>query len=190
MTTHFSPRPVATASALALILAACGGGGGGGGDSVAVSSPPTSGGGGGGIGGSGQSTTSSGTIDGFGSIFVNGVRFDTDDAEVIIDGEVRGEEVLRLGMVVLVSGEVDDDGVNGTAERVLYDNELTGPIARIEINADGNSKLLTILGINVIVECGDGIRRCHLRQPGGQRCGRGIGLHWPRRQPACHPCGA
>lgn len=152
MTTHFSPRPVATASALALILAACGGGGGGGGDSVAVSSPPTSGGGGGGIGGSGQSTTSSGTIDGFGSIFVNGVRFDTDDAEVIIDGEVRGEEVLRLGMVVLVSGEVDDDGVNGTAERVLYDNELTGPIARIEINADGNSKLLTILGINVIVE--------------------------------------
>ncbi|MEQ9464030.1 MAG: DUF5666 domain-containing protein [Haliea sp.] len=150
MKTHFSPRPVATASALALILAACGGGGGGG-DSIAVtSSPPT--GGGGGIGGSGQSNTSSGTIDGFGSIFVNGVRFDTDNAEVVIDGEVRGEDALRLGMVVLVTGEVDDDGANGTAQRVQYDNELTGPISRIEVSADGNSKLLTILGINVIVE--------------------------------------
>ncbi len=149
MKTHFSPRPVATASALALILAACGGGGGG--DSVAVTSPPPTGGGGG-IGGSGQSTTSSGTIDGFGSIFVNGVRFDTDDSEVIIDGEIRSEDDLRLGMVVLVSGEVDDNGVNGTAERVLYDNELKGPISAIVISADGTSKLLTILGINVIVE--------------------------------------
>ncbi|MEQ8803909.1 DUF5666 domain-containing protein [Haliea sp.] len=152
MKTRFSPRPVATASALALILAACGGGGGGGaGDSVAVTSPPPTGGGGG-IGGSGQSTTSSGTIDGFGSIFVNGVRFDTDDAEVIIDGEVRGEDALRLGMVVLVTGEVADDGANGTARTVLYDNELTGPISRIETSADGNSRLLTVLGVNVIVE--------------------------------------
>lgn len=151
MKTYFSPRPIATASALALILAACGGGGGGG-DSVAVTSPPPTGGGGGGIGGSGQSTTSSGTIDGFGSIFVNGVRFDTDDADVIINGEVRGEDALRLGMVVLVSGEVDDDGVTGIAERVLYDNELEGPIAAIQVSPDGNSKLLTILGINVIVE--------------------------------------
>ncbi|MFU8765483.1 MAG: DUF5666 domain-containing protein, partial [Haliea sp.] len=151
MKTHVLPRPIATASALALVLAACGGGGGGG-DSVAVSSPPPTGGGGGGIGGSGQSTTSSGTIDGFGSIFVNGVRFDTDDAEVIVNGEVRGEEALRLGMVVLVSGEVDDDGVTGTAQRVLYDNELKGPISAIQIAPDGNSKLLTVLGVNVIVE--------------------------------------
>ena len=153
MKTHVLPRPIATASALALILAACGGGGGGGGgDSVAVSSPPPTGGGGGGIGGSGQSTTSSGTIDGFGSIFVNGVRFNTDDAEVIVNGEVRGEEALRLGMVVLVSGEVDDDGVTGTAQRVLYDNELKGPISAIQTASDGNSKLLTVLGVNVIVE--------------------------------------
>ncbi len=151
MKTTMLPRPVATASALALVLAACGGGGGGG-DSVAVSSPPPTGSGGGGIGGSGQSTTSSGTIDGFGSIFVNGVRFNTDEAEVIIDGETRGDDDLRLGMVVLVIGDMDDDGVSGTAERVLYDNELTGPISRIEVSPDGNSKLLTILGFNVIVE--------------------------------------
>ncbi|HBX72921.1 MAG TPA: hypothetical protein DEG86_08045, partial [Halieaceae bacterium] len=149
MKSPFVPRPLVTSSALALVLSACGGGGGG--DSlVAVNpSPPT---GGGGIGGSGQSTTSSGTIDGFGSIFVNGVRYETDDAEVIIDGQVLDDDALRLGMVVLVTGQVDDSGVNGNAERVVYDNELKGPISSIEVSADGDAKLLTILGVNVIVE--------------------------------------
>ncbi len=146
----FIPRPLVTSSALALVLSACGGGGGGGDGLVAVNpSPPT---GGGGIGGSGQSTTSSGTIDGFGSIFVNGVRYETDDAEVIIDGQVLDDDALRLGMVVLVTGQVDDSSATGTAERVVYDNELKGPISSIELSADGDAKLLTILGINVIVE--------------------------------------
>ena len=145
----FVPRPLVTSSALALVLSACGGGGGGDLLSAAVSVPPTSGGG---IGGSGSSTTSSGSIDGFGSIFVNGVRFETDDAEVIVNGEVRDDDALRLGMVVLVTGEVDDSGTSGTAERVIYDNELKGPTSGIEVSADGDAKLLTILGINVIVE--------------------------------------
>ncbi|MDP4918587.1 MAG: DUF5666 domain-containing protein, partial [Haliea sp.] len=108
--------------------------------------------GGGGIGGSGQSSTSSGSIDGFGSIFVNGVRFDTDDAEVLIDGELRNDDALRLGMVVVVTGQIDEGNTTGTAQRVIYDNELKGPISSIETAPDGDSKLLTILGINVIVE--------------------------------------
>lgn len=140
---------VVTASALSLVLTACGGGGGGGGDDFAATNPPPTGGG---IGGSGQSTTSTGTIDGFGSIFVNGVRFETDDAEVIVDGETLDERALRLGMVVVVAGEVNADGRNGVAQRVLYDNQLKGPIAAIETSADGDSKLLTILGVKVVVE--------------------------------------
>ncbi|RLA55858.1 MAG: hypothetical protein DRR04_14460, partial [Gammaproteobacteria bacterium] len=65
--------------ALAASLPGCGAGGSGGG----IASASTQGSGGG-IGGSGA--TSSGTIDGFGSIFVNGVEFDTDEAEIEIDG--------------------------------------------------------------------------------------------------------
>ena len=61
---------------LAASLSSCGGGGGGGLASVSN---------GGGIGGSGHS--SSGTIDGFGSIFVNGVEFETDEALIEVDGE-------------------------------------------------------------------------------------------------------
>jgi hypothetical protein len=145
------PRPVATASALALVLAACGGGGGGGGlTGSVISSPVTGGGGGAGSAVTGQSTT--GTIDGFGSVFVNGVRYDTDDAEIIIDGETRSEDDLSVGMVVTVQGEITADGRSGRAERILYDDELTGPISSIEPSTDGDALLLRILGFAVIVE--------------------------------------
>ena len=137
------------ALAIAVSLSACGGGGGGGGGgtSVASASPP---GGGGGIGGTG--VTSSGTIDGFGSIFVNGIEFETDDAEIFVDGERAGEDALRLGMVVQVNGSVNDDGVTGSADRVVFDDEVQGPVETLEFSQDGDSLLLHVLGTAVIVE--------------------------------------
>lgn len=148
MKTTASSKPVITASALALVLTACGGGGGGGGFvGNTVTDTVT---GGGSTSSVGQSTT--GTIDGFGSIFVNGVRFDTDDAEVLIDGETRGEDALSVGMVVTVQGEINDDGISGTAQRILYDDELTGPVSSIEYSSDGDALLMRVLGFAVIVE--------------------------------------
>jgi hypothetical protein len=144
-----TPKPVVTASALALVLSACGGGGGGSVASVG-SDAATGAGSGGGVSAAGQSTT--GAIDSFGSVFVNGVKFETDDAEIIIDGERRSEDDLSVGMVVTVQGEVNDDGVTGNAQRILYDDDLTGPITRITATADGDALLLEILGFSVIVE--------------------------------------
>jgi hypothetical protein len=43
-----------------------------------------------GYGGGGSGDTSSGTIDGCGSIFVNGVGFDTNQAEITLDGTTVG----------------------------------------------------------------------------------------------------
>ena len=134
------------AALLALGLTACGGGGGGGGDTVAgVDNGPSQG-----ISGSGATT--SGTIDGFGSIFVNGVEFETDDADITIDGRSGSEDDLGIGMVVLVKGTVNDDGVTGTATQVIFDDEVEGPVSAIQAGQDNDSKLLTILGIDVIVE--------------------------------------
>ena len=92
------------------LLVACGGGGGGGG--VSGIDP------GGGIGGTGM--TSSGSISAFGSIFVNGVEYETDSASISVDGDDATEAELGLGMVVTVIGTVNDDSVTGTAERVIY----------------------------------------------------------------------
>ena len=127
-----SLRLAACATFLVLVTA-CGGGGGGGG-----------------IGGTGL--TSSGTISGTGSIFVNGVRFDVDEAEITVNGESAGETDLGLGMVVTVTGTVDDDGANGTAERVVFEAELKGPVDSLVANADGTTLQLTILDRLVIAE--------------------------------------
>lgn len=125
------------------LLVACGGGGGGG---VAGVDP------GGGIGGTGM--TSSGAITGFGSIFVNGVEYETDGASISVDGDDATEAELGLGMVVTVIGTVNDDGVTGTAEQVIFDDEVEGPISAVTTSTDGDTRTLTVLGNTVIAERG------------------------------------
>lgn len=95
---------------------------------------------------------STGTIDGFGSVFVNGIEFDTDDADITLDGKPSSEDALRLGMVVTVKGTIHDDGETGTARHVIFDDELQGPVSAIVEGPDGDSLLLTILDLKVIVE--------------------------------------
>ena len=95
---------------------------------------------------------SSGTIDGFGSIFVNGVEFETEGANITLDGNSSTEDNLHLGMVVRVNGVVNDDGLTGTATRVQFDDEVQGPITALVPGQDGDTLLLTVLGVEVIVE--------------------------------------
>ena len=90
----------------------------------------------GGIGGTG---VSQGKVSGYGSIFVNGVEFVTDGAEFLIEEEAGfGEEAIKLGMVVQVTG--DHDGVTGTANSVTYSNQLKGVISgppSLDLNGNG-----------------------------------------------------
>lgn len=138
-----SPIKIAAAVLLISVLCSCGGGGG---SSVASLGDD----GGGGIGGTGL--TSSGAINGFGSIFVNGVEFETDTAEIIIDGESSADSALRLGMVVLVTGTLNEDELTGTADRVEFSNEVQGPIESVVRDRDGNAALIIVLGNEIIVE--------------------------------------
>ncbi len=124
------------------LLASCGGAGGIG---LAAILP-----GGGGIGGSGA--TASGSINGFGSIFVNGVEYDTAQADIQVNGQSATESDLGLGMVVLVSGTVNADGVTGTADSVAFDGNVRGPVESIQLSQDGDTQQLSILGSSVIVE--------------------------------------
>jgi len=118
---------------LAVLLPACGGGGG----NVA------------GIGGTG--ITTSGTITGFGSIFVNGIEYQTGGAQITVDGSDGSEVDLGLGMVVLVTGTVNDDGITGTADSVVFDAEVQGPVGDdpFDPTGDGNKLWFTVLGITV-----------------------------------------
>ena len=69
---------------------------------------------GGGIGGTG---ISQGAITGFGSIFVNGVEFNTSGATIIKDGNTVTQNDLKIGMVVTVDGSIDTS-TSGSATTV------------------------------------------------------------------------
>lgn len=105
-----------------------------------------------GIGGSGF--ISSGTVTGFGSVFVNGVEYETDLSTFSIEGEDGSQQDLRIGMVVQVSGSVNADGITGTANSIQYANELQGPVANIQ-DLSATEKSFTIMGQTVIVTQAD-----------------------------------
>lgn len=84
---------------------------------------------------------SDGGVSGFGSVFVNGVRYETGRADILIDGVPADESALRVGMVVRVNGEVDD-GAQGSARRIEFDRPLFGPIDVI----DREARIVTLLG--------------------------------------------
>lgn len=124
---------------VAVLVAACGGGGGGGGGS-------SNGGGTGGID-RGGIITASGTITGFGSVHVNGVRYVTTGATFVVDDNPGSESDLRVGQVVRVEGRIETDGINGTATRIVFDDEVEGPVASI----DRAASRLVVLGRTVVV---------------------------------------
>lgn len=124
----------ALSAVIALTLVACGGGGTSGGIA--------------GIGGSGF--TSSGSVTGFGSVFVNGVEFETSGTVFDIDDSGSGsQDDLAIGMVVTVNGTVNDDGVTGSATSISFDDQLQGPVSAITAviaDPDEERRSFTTLG--------------------------------------------
>ncbi len=124
----------------AMLLTACGGGGSDAPPPTGVNPPPT--------GGIGRTGVAVGPISNFGSVVVNGVRYDTSGATFTVDDAPGSESDLAVGQVVIVKGEIDADGVNGTADEVIYDDDVEGPIASIDLAAG----TFTVLGLTVIVD--------------------------------------
>ena len=117
-------------------LAACGGGGGSGsGGSVSASSG-----------------TSTGPVTGFGSVYVNGVRFDTDSASLQSDDGIDREDQLEKGMILTVRGEWDDDDNEGRASRVDYDDTLRGTLTAASWDEVERTGSLTVAGQTIAID--------------------------------------
>lgn len=92
---------------------------------------------------------STGVITGFGSIFVNGVEFDTNSATVDTDESTGlGEARLQVGMLVTVDGQVNTDGRTGAASRVHYGDFMIGPVDTI----DQANYRFTMMGHDVYID--------------------------------------
>lgn len=99
------------------MLAACGGSGGG---------------------NSASDGTSVGVVTGFGSIYVNGVEYETGGATVDIDGVSSVETELGIGDVVEIDGSVNADGTTGTANSVVATDELEGYVFDVSTLSTGS----------------------------------------------------
>lgn len=138
-------KELLSVSALALLLAACGGGSsssgtpgggtGGGGTGGGTGGGGTGGGGTGGgpIFGIDAGGLAYGVITSFGSVIVNGVRYDTASTDVFVNGVPAAANDLRVGDVVAIQGELDTDGVNGTARVIRADSVIEGEVESIDL---------------------------------------------------------
>ncbi len=74
-----------------------------------------------------------GTVDGFGSVIVNGIRFNTDATEFDVKEQVGSQNQLRVGQVVTIVGS--HNGASGVASRIAYDVSLEGPVSSVDAAA-------------------------------------------------------
>lgn len=111
---------------LSFILFGCGGGSAGG---TVIPSPSNA----------SSLGISSGVIKGFGSVFVNGIKFNTDNAQVMRSGnQVNDVRELRIGMNVTIEGDLDKE----VASSVSFEETVKGPVDSLAP--------LTVLGQTVI----------------------------------------
>ena len=116
----------------AALLSACGGTGGNDGASA-------------GINGGGRDIAQ-GPISGFGSVVVNGVRFETTGATIVIDGVTSTEAGLATGLVVRVEGRTEAAGQSGRADRIVHESAVRGPVQAVDLSL----MKLTVLGQTVL----------------------------------------
>jgi len=84
-----------------------------------------------------------GTVTAFGSVFVDGIRFDTSSATFTIDGRTGSQDDLAVGDVVTVTGSIDNqDPTRGTARTVVFDDAVEGPLQ----SKDAVAGTLVVLG--------------------------------------------
>ena len=126
-----------SAAFAAAVLVACGGGGG---DSTATPTGGTA---------TPSSVYAAGPITGFGSVIVNGVRFDDSGAAITDDdGRDMAEAELHLGMQVECEGGPGSDDAHGFAHAIHVHSALIGPVTAV----DATAGTLTVLGQTVTVD--------------------------------------
>jgi len=92
------------------------------------------------------SDTVTGVITGFGSVFVDGVEYETDNASFSLDGSAGSEDDLAVGMVVTLKGSVNADGKTGHASSISYDDDVEGRVLANNYLLDGT---LDVMGQTV-----------------------------------------
>lgn len=88
-----------------------------------------------------------GVITGFGSVYVDGQRFNTDNSTFNVNGQAgQSIEQLQVGMKISMSVQESDDDSPATVSTVHYDNDIEGLVTAI----DRNNQQIEVAGITVL----------------------------------------
>lgn len=79
-------------------------------------------------------TISTGAINGFGSVIVNGVRYNSDKAKILINNQTATEDNLHTGYQVKVTGSINTNG-SAIADTIEFYPNLVGAISGIDLIA-------------------------------------------------------
>jgi hypothetical protein len=97
----------------------------------------------------GTGITTAGRVTGFGSIWVNGIRFNVDNATFTRDGVTStGQSEFRIGEYVVIKGSVDKTTQSGIANDVSFTDLLDGAVTAVSTN----NSTIEILGQSVEVD--------------------------------------
>ena len=121
---------------LATVLAACGGGTAGSGTS---SAPATA--------SNGPAGVSVGAITGFGSVHLNGKKFETTNASITIDGQAATQADLLVGDVIEVKGHHDGSSGKDVADAIEMHSNVVGPVTSVDVAGQA----LVVMGQSVTV---------------------------------------
>jgi hypothetical protein len=95
----------------------------------------------------GEAVVTQGVITGFGSVYVDGVEYETDDAEFTVNDENSDETNFEVGMVVELSGLSRADGLTGKATSIKFSETIRGEIENIDLT----NNLLMVMGQSVLL---------------------------------------
>jgi len=105
------------------------------------------------VAGSATPIVSSGTITNFGSVYINDRKYEIDDStstsvdgSAAVNGDVAAKSILKLGMVVKVSGIAS--GSSRKASTIIQEDTAEGPIQSVDVP---NSRFV-VLGQTVLVD--------------------------------------
>jgi len=70
------------------------------------------------------------------SATVNGIRYDTNAANVIVNGQPGNVSDLKLGQLVAIEGDANLGAATGTADRIEYSATVIGPVESIDATLD------------------------------------------------------
>ncbi|MGB9151025.1 MAG: DUF5666 domain-containing protein [Burkholderiales bacterium] len=132
---HFKPLQVFAIAIVTLFVASCGGG------NTYVADI-----------GTGGTGVASGSISGFGSVYVNGVKHKTSTAKItdddVEDNVIISEDKLKVGQVVEIKGRAEDSR-NSVAEIMEKAAEVKGPVDSVY---DAASKTIKVMGQTVLID--------------------------------------